>query len=132
MAVPPLVAAQLAAKYGPKVAEKIGEEAKKIGASLREQFGLTAEQEYVGVRLAMVLLLELYELRLKAPLQVLGHIELQVAGVLEQLYSFLGGVGNAVDKGAGSVEASLGSAVSTIEGDVVGGATAAYDWLVSL
>lgn len=68
-------------------------EAKTLGEAIARDAGLTAEDDYVGWIPVLILLYRFVYPPLKLALQ----IEAQVASVLEQLYSWLGGAGKAVD-----------------------------------
>lgn len=99
MAVPLVAARQLAqALRGPQ-GEQLRSQAKRLGQIFAEQFGLTEEHEYVGWKILLLLAVELWENKLKAPVKAGWHIEQQIVAVLDQAYQFLGGAGNAVDRG---------------------------------
>jgi hypothetical protein len=73
------------------------------GSALAHSAGLTEEEAYEGwIALAIIAYAVFYP-----PLKTAYHIEQQIAGVLDQLYNWLGGVGNAIDKGVQSIESGV-------------------------
>lgn len=86
-------------------------EAKSLGEAIARDAGLTAEDDYVGWIPVLILLYRFVYPPLKLALQ----IEAQVASVLEQLYSFLGGAGKAVDGFVGDVETAGSDVVHFFE-----------------
>lgn len=141
MAIAAPVAAQLARQLAPKVAgtlapqlaaqlgklpagqqQEIRSKVRRIGESFASQFGLTGEAEYIGWKLLGILAWELWELKLRAPMQTAYHIEMQLVGLIDQAFHFLGGTGTALNAGVSSLE----KAVASLGSDVAAGS----EWVV--
>ena len=91
-----MAAALLAPQVAPEVADQLVSamrEAKTLGEAIARDAGLTAEDDYVGWIPVLILLYRF----VYPPLKLAIQIEAQTASVLQQLYSWLGGAGNAVD-----------------------------------
>lgn len=86
-----------------EAAEAASSEAKSFAYELARQAGLTAEDDYRGWIPVLILLYKF----VWPPIQTALHIENQIAGVLDQLYGFLGGIGAAAEAGAKSVVSAL-------------------------
>jgi hypothetical protein len=100
MAVAPVELAIMAAPEAKEFLRREGERGLKFLTRLAIDLGLTSEYDYRGW-LPMGILLYHY---VYPPLSTAWHIEQQVAGVLQQLYSWLGGVGRALDAGVQDIE----------------------------
>jgi hypothetical protein len=97
------------------------EMARRAGSKLKFEFGLDGDPEAMGWKLLAALGWESWELYIGPPVKMAWHIEQQVAGVLQALYGWLGGVGKAVDAGAADIEKAVVSAAEDV-----------YSWVVSL
>jgi hypothetical protein len=87
------------------------EGAKSFGLWLARQLGFTAEDDHRGLVPAAILAYRF----LYPPVRALWTIEKQVSGVLEQLYTWLGGAGSAVSNGVTAIENDIGTAVKDLE-----------------
>jgi hypothetical protein len=98
-----MLALPLAAQEAPQVVEfirKEGERGRKFLTECAISMGLTYDQDYIGwIPMAIILYHYLYP-----PISAAWHIEQQVVGVLDQLYSWLGGAGRAIDAGVADLE----------------------------
>lgn len=105
-----LEAAPQVVEYAGKARDKVAE----LWGDILDNAALTKERGYRGaLPLAYVAGYGAYKY-VYPPLKTAYHIEQQVAGVLDQLYSWLGGTGSAIEGGVKSLEAAAKKAVDVL------------------
>lgn len=102
-----------AAEFAPEALELIeeaGEDARQFAYEVARQAGLTAEDDYRGWIPVLILAYRF----LYPPVATALLIEKQLSGVLEQLYSWLGGVGTSTEKALDTFGSDLSAAGSAV------------------